>query len=474
MAIDFWWIGLHETPTTAIKLAARCDSNGALTAVVNGTTYTGTTINTSTNDGVGVVDITGLTPDTQYSISLNQDGDSKTATVSTAPSDTDGVWDFCVGSCMFHNSTRNPGTMAMVDWKPVFIANLGDFIYMNSDVQPAWGESPANYNTNLTTATTTENYYAQWRQGYRHPASDYMRDVPSFIMPDDHEFPSDDWDHSIANISDPGFNNPCSFVTLQSEVDAIWNSANQASISYTLGNPDHIDSETPDAPPASGQAASNYPVRYFRFTVGPIDFICLDNISHRSSVRQTPDDATKTMLGANQKQWLKDILAASTATYAVIFCTKKTWNNEGDNTDAWFPSGANVGYTTERGEIESYIDAKSGWANTNLSVIWFTGDTHIANVIENTSTQHLCVNGCPLGADGVTPTAGKLNPNITYIGPTANTTVNGNFRCYTHVRVHGTDKLEIWIRQISGRPHWHGFLEAGDNTFSQNELSVTI
>ena len=74
MTITCAWLG-HATATTA-RYVVRSDANGALTMVIDGTTYTGTTIATATNDGIGIVTATGLLPGRTYECTLSVAGAS--------------------------------------------------------------------------------------------------------------------------------------------------------------------------------------------------------------------------------------------------------------------------------------------------------------------------------------------------------------------------------------------------------------
>ena len=70
MALSFSWCGTHASPSSAARIVARSTADGVLTAVVDGVTYTGTTISTGTADGIGTVDITGLAAGTTYTATL--------------------------------------------------------------------------------------------------------------------------------------------------------------------------------------------------------------------------------------------------------------------------------------------------------------------------------------------------------------------------------------------------------------------
>jgi hypothetical protein len=72
---------------------------------------------------------------------------------------------------------------------------------------------------------------------------------------------------------------------------------------------------------------------YQRFSHGQADFFVLDTRFWRSKAGLT-DGPTKSMLGPDQLQWLLDGLAASPATWKVIY-TPTSWNPVGKQQDSW-------------------------------------------------------------------------------------------------------------------------------------------
>ena len=140
--------------------------------------------------------------------------------------------------------------------------------------------------------------------------------------------------------------------------------AYQQQVSEFFDNPANTDAEAEAQKPsnaAAGTPVGQYPVTYFRqrFGIdgephahGPIECFVIDCISHRSPL-PTPaggvpdgDDEGLSMLGSVQLSWLKARLAASTATWKLIFSTKATyWPGTGGNADSW------AFYTAERDEI---------------------------------------------------------------------------------------------------------------------------
>lgn len=121
------------------------------------------------------------------------------------------------------------------------------------------------------------------------------------------------------------------------------------------------------ANPAYGEADN--PGVYFRQSYGGVDFFVLDGRYHRSPDAAV-DNASKSMLGAAQKAWLKRELTASTAPFKVL-AIGGGWSsaeNE-DGGDSW---GA---YLTERNELFDFIrDEKIE------GVVCISGDSHMGEL----------------------------------------------------------------------------------------------
>lgn len=101
------------------------------------------------------------------------------------------------------------------------------------------------------------------------------------------------------------------------------------------------------------------------FSWGPLaDFFLLDTRQYRSTV-SAPEDTAKTMLGAEQKEWLKEGLRGSKAPLKIIL-SPSPFNSRTDR-DSW------GGYAGERRELDEFI------ATSNINrVIVISGDWHMA------------------------------------------------------------------------------------------------
>lgn len=119
---------------------------------------------------------------------------------------------------------------------------------------------------------------------------------------------------------------------------------------------------------------------YQAFNVGRVRFLLTDARSERTS-RTQPDTAAKSILGARQKQWLKDELLAGRDRFPlVVWVNSVPWigdpEEEGDDTDAWFS------YSTERAEVGSFIEA-----NGIRNVLMLCADAHMVALDDGSNNR---------------------------------------------------------------------------------------
>jgi alkaline phosphatase D len=122
---------------------------------------------------------------------------------------------------------------------------------------------------------------------------------------------------------------------------------------------------------------------WYSFVCGDAEFFMLDTRSQRDP-NTAVDDANKSMLDGDsiidgQKQWLKDGLLASTATWKFLVSTV-TANTSARpaSTDLW------RSFSTERDEIRDFI-ANNGISN----VIVISGDIHTGGAVDDGSNSGL-------------------------------------------------------------------------------------
>jgi phosphodiesterase/alkaline phosphatase D-like protein len=109
---------------------------------------------------------------------------------------------------------------------------------------------------------------------------------------------------------------------------------------------------------------------YQAFTVGRVRFLLTDTRSERTP-RKDPDGPAKSILGATQKQWLKNRLLEGKDQFRLqVWVNSVPWIGnpqvEDNDTDAWFS------YPTERTEMGSFIES-----NGIKNVLMLCADAHM-------------------------------------------------------------------------------------------------
>ena len=184
----------------------------------------------------------------------------------------------------------------MLERRPEFFVHLGDTIY---------ADQPNQFLGFKGSLRLYRDKQAENRADL--PMQTFMQNVPTFATWDDHEV-QDNFDHTHTSLQDG----------LQA-FSEWW------------------------------PRRSTDKKRIFRkFSWGGLaDFFLLDTRQYRSPSRAY-DDSSKTMLGDEQKAWLKDELRKSSAPLKIIF--SPTPFNSRTDSDSWF------GYRTERQEINGFIE----------------------------------------------------------------------------------------------------------------------
>ena len=131
------------------------------------------------------------------------------------------------------------------------------------------------------------------------------------------------------------------------------------------------------------QAVPHYPLPdreaiYQAFTAGRVRFLLLDTRSERSPSDQ-PDDARKTMLGAEQKAWLeRELVAARDAAMLTVVVSSVPWiAARAAGADHW------GGYATERAELSRFI-ADHGIRN----LLMLAGDAHMVAIDDGSHSDY--------------------------------------------------------------------------------------
>ncbi|MBT8448666.1 MAG: alkaline phosphatase D family protein [Gammaproteobacteria bacterium] len=363
MAITDWWLG-HATTTTA-RVVLRTDTNGTPSVTCNGDTFTGSAISTATNDGVGVVDITGLSAGKRTAFTLTIGAESVTGHVKTFP-ETGSIKIGIIGCCVMQR--HNPAIEELYAKGIDALYTIGDMPYCE-DLTNANGItcSPGS------SVPTLANMEAINRANHNNiQLKRISQNIPLYKMWDDHELFGDDWDHTVASCNDVS-----AIATDTADVADFFEICQKAWSAYAQGNPSNSDAEaTPTKPNSSPDGdATRYPVQYFRHTLGAAEIFVTDSISHKTENTAT-DNASKTMYGSAQKAWFKKYVSESSKDFKIAIDSKSLFRNTGSpKGDSWNK------FTTERNEIWDQILNTDG----TTGVLHIGSDDHVAIVSKATT-----------------------------------------------------------------------------------------
>jgi alkaline phosphatase D len=272
------------------------------------------------NDYTATGTIANLQPDTSYDCKFQVNGSDQaasftrftTASVEGRPS----RFTFAFGADIRYSYAPHAIFDRIAEKHPSFALLAGDLIYIDDP-------SPANAIEDSLAA-----YRDRWKENWGEAKlRSFLKSFPVYLMWDDHEL-IDDWSAGKTGR---------------------WVNASRAFSEYAAGsNP---------PPRVPGEF-------YYAFSKGQADFYVFDTRTYRSP-NGAVDNASKTMLGARQKQDLKSWLLASRATFKFLVSTVP-WNDFATTgNDSW------RGFTTERTELYNFIRA-----NDIQGVVLLSGDQH--------------------------------------------------------------------------------------------------
>ncbi|WP_179862188.1 alkaline phosphatase D family protein [Longibacter salinarum] len=114
------------------------------------------------------------------------------------------------------------------------------------------------------------------------------------------------------------------------------------------------------------------------FSVGRVHFILSDLRSARTR-NAAPDNASKTMMGVQQKKWFKDELLRARDAAVIIWVSSVPWiANDLQENDRW------SGFTTERAELARYIDS----VGVASKLVIASGDAHMVALDDGTNNVY--------------------------------------------------------------------------------------
>ena len=313
----------------------------------------GVTTTAENNDFTGTVELSSLTPDTTYNFKTVVGGTPSTEIYSfTTFTQLDKSFRFVVGADIQQSRAPHLSLGRLVAQHPLFGLLIGDQIY---------ADNPAEI---TALPAFREKYRKQWAEPN---LAAYFKAVPTFFIWDDHE---------ITDNFSEGMHIP------------IAQNARKSYVEYQ--GQENPDSRTPHE-------------LYYSFSQANCDFYVMDLRSFRSK-NTAIDDASKTMLGADQKADLKAWLSSSKAKFKFIISSVLFSNFGVTGIDSW------SGFKTERDEIWNFIRD-----NDIRHVFIISGDQHenVVERLENGSSILYEVMATPLNANLVS-TLPKPNPQILY------------------------------------------------------------
>jgi len=276
------------------------------------------------NNRIVTFSFSGLSPDTRYYYAVVLSDSlvlSKSGSFTTFPEQAKS-FSFAFSSCA---STASNSLVfeTIQNQQPLFFLHAGDFHYenINSDNIGIYRE-------------TYETVLSSQRQ------SDLYRSTSIAYTWDDHDY-------------GPG------------DSDSTYYGRKTARLSY--------QEYVPHYPLVAG--SGDVPI-YQAFSVGRVRFILTDNRSKKAPFDEE-DRAGKSILGKEQKAWLKQELLQSNNVYPVIFWVNSVPWIGTTGSDGWH------GYTFERREIANFIKD-----NDIKGIIMLSGDAHMLAIDDGTNSDY--------------------------------------------------------------------------------------
>lgn len=322
------------------------------------------------DDFTAKVPIGGLQPDTTYTYRVTCRADTaaaadgvargtfRTAPPANASQPVTFVWGGDVGgqnAC--RDRTEGYGVFRTIGaLRPAFFIGLGDMIYADSPCLPTGRYGNTQVPGPVAPAADVPSFWARWKYNRADRATqELLATLPYYAVWDDHEVYSDFGPHHDVGPTPrypPGRH------------------------LLPLGRKAFLD-YNPIA--AGGDAPRLYRnIRWGRH----LDLFILDTRQYRDS-NFAPDRPTrpKTMLGATQRAWLEQALAASDATWKVIVSSvplSVPTGAEARGRDGWANGDQESGFEHELLDILRFMQQRGIYNN-----IWIATDIHFAAVFRD-------------------------------------------------------------------------------------------
>jgi alkaline phosphatase D len=326
------------------------------------------------HDFTGQVPVSGLEPDTQYRyrawVSGGSPGRARGPEVDgsfrTAPRSDDGqaIRLAFGGDISGQNVCRDaaegiPIAATIEDWDPDIFVGLGDMIYADDVCLPVGRYGNAQIPRDQAQATDPAGFWAHWRYNRADPNLQSLLASSAYVgVWDDHEVLND-----FGPLTDTRGTSP------YDPTVHLMPLGRQAFLDYTPLLRDGSD--------ANRLYRS---IRYGRH----LELIVLDTRQYRDA-NSASDDPTdpKSMLGADQLDWLKSTLAASTATWKVVVSSVPMSIPTGfpptNGRDGWANFDQTTGFENELLDILRFAQQQDV-----DDLVWITTDIHFAEAFRYT------------------------------------------------------------------------------------------
>lgn len=440
MANELIWKGFSTDG--GIRIGVRVESAGTLTAVDGATTYTGDTITAgllTSRDGIGIIDVGKPTKPTTFEIFLDS---TSVGTVGVDPLPAAGdTWQFVAGGCYaYHYTPDNQMMVKIYDRtpRPVFFAALDDWSYPDSTTA---AKAPGYTHVNIEDNSTQADFHQANHTFRRHYGVKTLHErLPVLWMPGDHGV-GNNWDHTVAQANLG--TNPTRVVT-QQDVDDIYAIAKNTFLSWGRTNP--RTSGTGDTDPFYGA-----------WTIGDCRFVWIDTLSYKGW-NHAVDDASKVMLGANQRTWMLNELNNATETWKFLLTSFRFQNvMPSSHSDSWELR------TTDLDDLHANITADN--------VIALSCDQHVACVWSNGSLVDIGVG--QMGHNSQVHDAG-YPAGVVYKANGSAGLADGP-RTFGVIEVVGTTKVRVKIVHAEhGGTLWGGEILAGSNTVTYPQVRLSV
>lgn len=434
----FMWLG-HGGPYHKTVCWHSDGSGRQVTVQANGQTYSAAAVTASGLSNNVAITVNGLSPDTEYPFSVFEDGVLVYTSNGSRDNDVEYphlrthpligtafsvAWTSCIqlqsGSPVMIRMRKDASILAVIMY--------GDTPYADDPGATWWGLTWTTITVDPSFANWSKTFEA-WHRNYL--VQRLLRGVELIRGWNDHE------------IMDNGSPDDAFYVSNLA-------TARSVMAAWSVGNPANTD-------PGIDVGAL-----YFRWVAGPIEHFVLDTQSYKSAISAT-DNASKTLYGATQKQWLKDYAAASAAGFKAIGSGYRLGTALTDHADG--PKS----YQTEEAELLTYFEAVA-------CSYWHEGDFHAVSVTHKANPWKLGICPCPGGvgvfhSHGAGYSGDVVAKGAGYLGNTV-----GLSHAYGVQRISADwQSVTIEIQMMNKRsnsPWWRGTVDAGVNALRYGQLHV--